>query len=53
MGIEEELRWRQLQVADAARATLGLPILDYIVTDEPLQVSQATVQGTSKDWRLP
>jgi hypothetical protein len=37
-GIEAELRWRHLQVADAARATLGLDLTDYVVTDEPLNV---------------
>nr|DAD32011.1 TPA_asm: hypothetical protein HUJ06_010862 [Nelumbo nucifera] len=37
-GIEEELRIRHLQVADAAKASLGLPVLEYIVTDTPLQV---------------
>lgn len=37
-GIEPELRWRHLQVADAARATLGLDLTDYVVTDAPLQV---------------
>jgi hypothetical protein len=37
-GIEAELRWRHLQVADAARATLGLDLTDYVVTDEALQV---------------
>jgi hypothetical protein len=37
-GIEEELQLRHLQVADAARATLGLPVLEYTVTDMPLQV---------------
>jgi Protein of unknown function (DUF3326) len=37
-GIESDLRWRQLQVADAARATLGLDLTDYVVTDEDLQV---------------
>ncbi|KAL5722002.1 hypothetical protein ACHQM5_005573 [Ranunculus cassubicifolius] len=37
-GIEEELRNRHLQVADATRASLGLPVLEYIVTDAPLQV---------------
>jgi Protein of unknown function (DUF3326) len=37
-GIEAELRWRHLQVADAARATLGLDLTDYVVTDEDLQV---------------
>lgn len=38
-GIEEELRVRHLQVADAARASLGLPLVEYVVTDTPLQVS--------------
>lgn len=38
-GIEEELHIRQLQVADAARASLGLPVVEYIVTDSPLKVS--------------
>lgn len=37
-GIEEELRVRHLQVADAARASLGLPVVEYVVTDTPLQV---------------
>ncbi|XP_016652029.1 PREDICTED: uncharacterized lipoprotein syc1174_c-like isoform X2 [Prunus mume] len=36
-GIEEELRVRHLQVADAARASLGLPVVEYVVTDTPLQ----------------
>ncbi|ERN06955.1 uncharacterized protein LOC18435166 [Amborella trichopoda] len=39
-GIEEELRIRHLQVADAARASLGLPLWDYIVTDTPLEVEK-------------
>ncbi|XP_035539972.1 uncharacterized lipoprotein syc1174_c-like isoform X2 [Juglans regia] len=37
-GIEEELRIRHLQVADAVRASLGLPVVEYIVTDTPLEV---------------
>jgi hypothetical protein len=37
-GIEPELRLRHLQVADAARATLGLSLTDYVVTDVPLGV---------------
>ncbi|KAJ0430827.1 hypothetical protein HanRHA438_Chr17g0837391 [Helianthus annuus] len=39
-GIEEDLRIRHLQVVDAARASLGLPILEYIVTDTPLEVEK-------------
>lgn len=38
-GIEAELRLRHLQVAEAARATLGLTLTDYVITDEPLGVS--------------
>lgn len=41
-GIEVELRLRQLQAADATRATLGLALTDYIVTDAPLQVQLKT-----------
>ncbi|KAL5553388.1 hypothetical protein UlMin_040789 [Ulmus minor] len=37
-GIEEDLRLRHLQVADAARASLGLPIVECVVTDTPLEV---------------
>lgn len=37
-AIEMELRMRHLQVADAARASLGLPVLEYTVTDQPLEV---------------
>lgn len=36
--IESELRIRHLQAADAARATLGINLTDYIVTDAPLNV---------------
>ncbi|WOK93457.1 hypothetical protein Cni_G02155 [Canna indica] len=39
-GMEEELRLRHLQVADAARASLGLPIVEYVVTDSPLKVEK-------------
>lgn len=37
-AIEPDLRLRHLQVADAARATLGLNLTDYVVTDQPLDV---------------
>ncbi|NJM68818.1 MAG: DUF3326 domain-containing protein [Scytonema sp. RU_4_4] len=37
-GIEPELRLRHLQAADAARATLGLSLTDYVITDAPLNV---------------
>ncbi|XVF02824.1 hypothetical protein REPUB_Repub04eG0207600 [Reevesia pubescens] len=39
-GIEEHLRIRHLQVADATRASLGLPVVEYIVTDTPLEVEK-------------
>ena len=37
-GIEPELQVRQLQAAEAARATLGLSLIDYVITDTPLNV---------------
>ncbi|XP_022841604.1 uncharacterized protein LOC111365352 isoform X2 [Olea europaea var. sylvestris] len=39
-GIEKDLRIRHLQVVDAARASLGLPVVEYTVTDTPLQVEK-------------
>ncbi|KAL7138724.1 hypothetical protein ABFS83_09G001900 [Erythranthe nasuta] len=39
-GIEESLRVRHLQVVDAARASLGLPVVEYTVTDAALQVEK-------------
>ncbi|KAJ0962737.1 hypothetical protein J5N97_027859 [Dioscorea zingiberensis] len=39
-GMETELRVRHLQVADAMRASLGLPVMEYVVTDSPLQVEK-------------
>ena len=47
-GIEPELRLRHIQAADAARATLGLSLTDYVVTDAPLEVELRTAKsGTS------
>ena len=37
-GIEPDLLLRQIQAADATRATLGLNITDYVITDAPLEV---------------
>ncbi|MGK7942643.1 MAG: DUF3326 domain-containing protein [Crocosphaera sp.] len=37
-GIEPDLRTRHIQAADATRATLGLSLTDYVVTDTPLAV---------------
>ncbi|TYH96393.1 hypothetical protein ES332_A12G174200v1 [Gossypium tomentosum] len=39
-GIEEHLRVHHLQVADATRASLGLPVVEYAVTDTPLEVEK-------------
>ncbi|MEC4892191.1 MAG: DUF3326 domain-containing protein [Oscillatoria sp. PMC 1051.18] len=44
-AIEPELRWRHLQVADAARATLGLNLTDYVLTDAPLNVQLRTARS--------
>jgi hypothetical protein len=41
-GIEPDLRLRHLQVADAARATLGLRLTDAILTNAPLGVRLKT-----------
>ena len=41
-GIEEDLKVRHLQAADAARATLGLSLTDYLVTDTELGVELRT-----------
>ncbi|MEM7795426.1 MAG: DUF3326 domain-containing protein [Cyanobacteria bacterium P01_C01_bin.118] len=49
-AIETDLRQRHLQAADAARATLGLDIRQYIATDAPLGVklnqAQVATWGT-------
>lgn len=45
-GMEEELRIRHLQVADATRASLGLPIVEYVVTDAPLKVHSVDMLPT-------
>ncbi|GJP47676.1 hypothetical protein CLOM_g6851 [Closterium sp. NIES-68] len=37
-AVEDHLLLRHLQVADAARATLGIDIVGYTVTDRPLKV---------------
>ena len=38
-GIEDELRWRHLQVAEGCRASLGLEIGPVVMTDAPLDVT--------------
>jgi hypothetical protein len=44
-AIEDDLRWRHLQAADAARATLGLDLTDYVVTDAPLEVELRSAES--------
>jgi Protein of unknown function (DUF3326) len=44
-SISDELRTRHLQAADAARATLGLELTDYVVTDLPLDVELRTASS--------
>ncbi len=44
-GVENELRWRHLQAADAARATLGLDIRAHVITDMPLGVTLKTTDS--------
>jgi hypothetical protein len=41
-GIEPDLQVRQLQAAEATRATLGLNLTDYVITDRPLGVELQT-----------
>ncbi|MBF2025375.1 MAG: DUF3326 domain-containing protein [Oscillatoriales cyanobacterium C42_A2020_001] len=41
-GIEPDLQVRHLQAADATRATLGLHLTEYVVTDAPLGVELKT-----------
>ncbi len=44
-GTEPELITRHLQVANAAKATLGLTLTDYVMTDEPLNVGLQTAES--------
>ncbi len=44
-SIEDDLRWRHLQAADAARATLGLDVRAHIITDRPLGVTLKTTES--------
>lgn len=48
-GIEPELRLRHLQVADAARATLGLAFTDYVISDAALNVELRT-SASGASW---
>ena len=44
-GIESELRLRHIQAAEATRATLGLNLTDYVITDAPLAVELRTADS--------
>ncbi|MGB3291499.1 MAG: DUF3326 domain-containing protein, partial [Phormidesmis sp.] len=44
-AVEDELRWRHLQAADAARATLGLNVSAHVMTDSPLGVALKTTES--------
>lgn len=46
-AVEPELRLRHLQVMDAARATLGLTLTDYGITDQALGVTLKTAESGS------
>lgn len=48
-GIEPDLQLRQLQAADATRATLGLNLTDYVITDAPLRVNLRT-SNSGASW---
>jgi hypothetical protein len=48
-SIEPDLRLRHLQAADATRATLGLSLTDYVVTDAPLNVELRTA-ASGASW---
>ena len=48
-GMEADLQLRHLQAADAARATLGINITDYVVTDIPLKVELRT-SNSGASW---
>ncbi|MDJ0511389.1 MAG: DUF3326 domain-containing protein [Crocosphaera sp.] len=48
-GIEPELRTRHIQAADATRATLGLTLTDYVVTDMPLGV-ELRMAASGASW---
>lgn len=37
-GIEDDLKLRHLQATDAVRATLGIAVEQYIITDQPLNI---------------
>jgi hypothetical protein len=48
-GIETDLRLRNIQAADAARATLGLSLTEYVITDAHLNVEVRTA-ASGASW---
>lgn len=44
-GIEDDLKLRHLQATDALRATLGIAIEQYIITDQPLNIELRLAQS--------
>jgi hypothetical protein len=48
-AIETDLKLRHLQAAEATRATLGLNLTDYIVTDAPLNV-ELRISPSGASW---
>lgn len=48
-SIETELRLRHLQAADAVRASLGIEISDYLLTDAPLEV-EVRMAASGASW---
>jgi len=48
-AIEPDLQVRHLQAVDAARATLGISISDYVVTDGPLGV-ELGIANSGASW---
>lgn len=48
-AIEPELQLRHLQAADAARATLGLDLTEYVLTDAPLGV-ELRIAPSGASW---
>lgn len=48
-AIEPELKLRHIQAADATRATLGLDIADYVITDAPLEI-ELRIAESGASW---
>ena len=51
-AIEDDLRWRHLQAADATRATLGLNVCAHATTDMPLGVTLKTASSGASGGTL-